>query len=120
MKYMLMMNAPRGTGDYAVSNWSSAELKAHVAFMHSINKELKSSGELVGAEGLASPGEAKLVRAGRNGQPATDGVFPETKEYLAGFRIVDVESARTRSRRGYPPRPAPAASRSSSRSRCAR
>ncbi|HET9004603.1 MAG TPA: YciI family protein [Gemmatimonadaceae bacterium] len=93
MKYMLMMNAPRGTGDYAVSKWSPAELKAHVAFMHSVNKELKSSGELVGAEGLASPGEAKLVRAGRNGHPATDGVFPETKEYLAGFWIVDVESA---------------------------
>ena len=93
MKYMLMMNAPRGTGDYAVSKWSPDELKAHVAFMHALNKELKGSGELVGAEGLASPGEAKLVRAGRNGQPATDGVFPETKEYLAGFWIVDVERA---------------------------
>lgn len=93
MKYMLMMNAPRGTGDYAVSQWSPDELKDHVAFMHSINKELKSAGELVGAEGLASPGEAKLVRAGKNGRPATDGVFPETKEYLAGFWIVDVESA---------------------------
>ena len=93
MKYMLMMNAPRGNGDYAVSKWSPGELKAHVAFMHALNKDLKSSGELVGAEGLASPGEAKLVRVGRNGQPATDGVFPETKEYLAGFWIVDVESA---------------------------
>lgn len=93
MKYMLMMNAPRGDGDYAVSKWSPAELKAHVGFMHSLNKELKGAGELVSAEGLASPGEAKLVRVGKNGQPATDGVFPETKEYLAGFWIVDVESA---------------------------
>ena len=93
MKYMLMMNAPRGSGDYAVNTWSPDELKAHVRFMHALNKDLKSSGELVGAEGLASPGEAKLVRAGRNGQPATDGVFPETKEYLAGFWIVDVDSA---------------------------
>lgn len=93
MKYMLMMNAPRGNGDYAVSKWSPDELKAHVGFMHSLNKELKRAGELVGAEGLASPGEAKLVRVGKNGQPATDGVFPETKEYLAGFWIVDVESA---------------------------
>jgi len=92
MKYMLMMNAPRGTGDYAVTRWSPDELKAHVAFMHALNKDLESSGELVGAEGLASPGEAKLVRVGKNGQPATDGVFPETKEYLAGFWIVDVES----------------------------
>lgn len=92
MKYMLMMNVPHGNGDYAVSNWSPDELKAHIAFMNSLNKELKSAGELVSGEGLASPGEAKLVRVGKNGQPATDGVFPETKEYLAGFWIVDVES----------------------------
>ena len=90
---MLMMNAPRGTGDYAVTKWSPAELKAHVAFMHALNEELKKSGELVGAEGLASPGEAKLVRAGSSGEPMTGGVFPDTKEYLAGFWIVDVQSA---------------------------
>jgi hypothetical protein len=93
MKYMLMMNAPRGTGDYAVSKWSPDELKAHVRFMKALNKELQGAGEFVFAEGLASPGEAKLVRVGKSGQPATDGVFPETKEYLAGFWIVDVESA---------------------------
>ena len=91
MKYMLMMNAPRGDGSYAVNKWSPAELKAHIAFMHALNKDLKSSGELVSAEGLASPGEAKLVRVGKNGQPATDGVFPETKDFLAGFWIVDVD-----------------------------
>lgn len=93
MKYMLMMNAPRGDGGYAVTKWSPAELKAHIAFMQDLNRDLRRSGELVSAEGLASPGEAKLVRVGKNGQPATDGVFPETKEYLAGFWIVDVESA---------------------------
>lgn len=94
MKYMLMMNAPRGSGDYAVTKWAPAELKAHIAFMQALNQDLKKSGELVAAEGLASPGEAKLVRVGSNGQPVTDGVFPETKEYLAGFWIVDVESAK--------------------------
>ena len=94
MKYMLMMNAPKGTGDYAVTRWAPEELKAHVGFMHTLNKELKAAGELVSAEGLASPGEARLVRVGKDGQPATDGVFPETKEYLAGFWIVDVESPR--------------------------
>ena len=92
MKYMLMMNAPRGDGDYAVNNWSPAELNAHIAFMHDLNRDLTSSGELVSAEGLAAPGDARLVRVGRNGQPATDGVFPETKEFLAGFWIVDVAS----------------------------
>lgn len=92
MKYMLMMNAPRGTGDYQVASWSPDDLKAHIAFMHRLNVELKEAGELVGAEGLAPPAQARLVRAGKNGgPPVTDGVFPEAKEFLAGFWIVDVD-----------------------------
>ena len=64
MKFMLMMNAPRGnTGDYQVSSWSQDDLKAHIGFMIALNKELTNAGELVSAEGLATPGEAKLVRA---------------------------------------------------------
>jgi hypothetical protein len=94
MKFMLMMNAPRGAGDYQISNWSPDELKAHMAFMHRLNKELMDAGERVLAEGLASPGQAKLVKAAKKGgPPVTDGVFPEAKEFLAGFWIVDVESA---------------------------
>lgn len=93
MKYMLMMNVPRGTGDYKINDWSPEDFKAHIAFMHRFNRELADAGELVGAEGLASPSEARLVRAGKNGTPAqTDGVFPESKEFLAGFWIVDVDS----------------------------
>jgi hypothetical protein len=92
MKYMLMMHAPRGTGDYQISNWSPDDFKAHVAFMHRLNKELSEAGELVGGEGLAAPGEAKVVRAGKNGVPAvTDGPFPEAKEFLAGYWIVEVD-----------------------------
>ena len=93
MRYILMMNAPRGAGDYQITSWAPKELEAHIAFMHRLNKELIESGELVGAEGLASPGEAKLVRASeRGGPPITDGVFPETKEFLAGYWLVDVDS----------------------------
>lgn len=92
MRYMMMMHAPRGTGDYAVSNWSPDDLKAHIAFMHRFNKELTDAGELVGAEGLAPPGEARVVRAGKKGLPAvTDGPFPEAKEFLAGYWIVEVD-----------------------------
>lgn len=92
MRYMMMMHAPRGTGDYAVSNWSPDDLKAHIAFMHRFNKELTDAGELVGAEGLAPPGEARVVRAGKKGLPAvTDGRFPEAKEFLAGYWIVEVD-----------------------------
>lgn len=45
-------------------------------------------------EGLSAPGAARIVRAGTNGVPAvTDGPFPETKEFLAGYWIVEVDRA---------------------------
>jgi hypothetical protein len=91
MKYMLMMNAPGG-GPYQIAKWPKKDIQAHIAFMINFSKELGASGELVGAEGLAGPEQAKLVRAGKNGAPITDGVFPEAKEFLAGYWIVDVES----------------------------
>jgi hypothetical protein len=95
MKFMLMMNAPRGkSGDWSVVNWTPEELKAHVGFMVRFNKELRAEGVLVGAEGLASPREARIGRAGKAGAPeVTDGPFAESKEFLAGYWIVDVESA---------------------------
>jgi hypothetical protein len=90
MKYMLMMNTMKaGQG---VPAWPKKDLQAHVAFMMSFVKELRESGELVAAEGLAFPNQAKVVRAGKNGTPITDGVFPESKEFLAGYWIVDVDS----------------------------
>ena len=93
MRYMLMMHAPRGTGDYQVNSWSPQDLEAHIAFMHSFNKDLREAGELVGAEGLAPPGQAKVVRVGNNGVPAvTDGPFAEAKEFLAGYWIVEVDT----------------------------
>jgi hypothetical protein len=93
MKYMLMMHAPRATGEYQVGSWSPDDFKAHIAFMHRFNKELTAAGEWVDGQGLAAPGEAKVVRAGTDGRPVTDGPFPESKEFLAGYWIVDVESA---------------------------
>lgn len=94
MKYMLMMHAPRGTGDWQAASWSPEELHAHIGFMMQLSRDLAEGGELVSAEGLAGPEEARVVRAGRDGLPAavTDGPFPESKEFLAGFWIVDVES----------------------------
>jgi hypothetical protein len=61
--------------------------------MKRFNEELKNAGELVGAEGLAAPGQARIVKAGKGGAPeVTDGPFAESKEFLAGYWIVDVES----------------------------
>ena len=92
MKYMLMMHAPRSTGDWQINNWSPEDFQAHIAFMMKLNHDLTAEGALVGAEGLAPPGEAKVVRGGKDGRPVTDGVFPESKEFLAGYWIIDVES----------------------------
>lgn len=92
MRFMLMMHAPRATGDYQINEWSPDDFKAHIAFMHDLNRELTEAGELVGAEGLAMPGEARIVKAGKNGQPVvTDGPFAESKEFLAGYWIVEVD-----------------------------
>src|SRR3982074_3833267 len=91
MKYILMMNTPHG-GPYQIANWPQKDIRAHIAFMKSFDKKLRESGELVGAEGLAGPDQAKLVRAGKDGKPITDGVFAEAKEFLAGYWIVDVDS----------------------------
>jgi hypothetical protein len=91
MKYMLMMNTPGG-GPYQIASWPAKDIKAHIGFMINFSKQLSAAGELVGAEGLSGPDQAKRVRAGVNGEPITDGVFPESKEFLAGYWIVDVES----------------------------
>ena len=92
MKYMLIMNTPRdGYAQYM--KWPKKILEANVAFMQAFSKKLREAGELVSAEGLGSPEQAKLVRAGADGKPITDGVFPESKEFLAGFWLVDVDSA---------------------------
>jgi hypothetical protein len=47
----------------------------------------------VAGEVLTAPDRAKLVRAGQGGEPITDGLFAESKEFLAGYWIVDVEHA---------------------------
>jgi hypothetical protein len=93
MRYMLMMNAPAANGEYKVNDWSPEDFKAHIAFMHRFNAELRGAGELVAAEGLAPPKDARLVRAGKDLTPVTDGPFAESKEFLAGFWIVEVDSA---------------------------
>jgi hypothetical protein len=91
MKYILMMNGTKANfAEYA--KWSKQDMEANVAFMRAFNKQLKDEGVYVATEGLGWPDQARLVRAGKGGTPITDGVFPESKEFLAGYWIVDVES----------------------------
>jgi hypothetical protein len=92
MKYMLLMQATHSNWN-AFGSMAPADIQAHVAFMIKLNQDLAKSGELVDAQGLSPPGQAKVVRAGAGGAPAvTDGPFPEAKEFLAGYWIVDVRS----------------------------
>jgi hypothetical protein len=91
MKYMLLMNY--GSGASPMSEWAPEDIKASGAHMGAIHEELTASGELVGAEGLTGPEAAKIVTHDGIGAPVvTDGPFPEAKEFLAGYWLVDVES----------------------------
>lgn len=90
---MMMMKADRQSMSKGIMSWPKEDVQAHIAFMMALNRELKASGELVAAEGLAWPDQAKLVRADKDGNPVTDGVFPESKEFLIGYWMIDVETA---------------------------
>jgi hypothetical protein len=92
MKYMLIMMATKADLDW-YTTWSKEDHQAQFAFMHAFNRELKDSGAFVAAEGLAFPNEAKIVRAGSDGKPITNGVFPEGKEFVVGYWIVNVKDA---------------------------
>jgi hypothetical protein len=91
MKYILMMTGKKSDFE-GYARWSKEDLQANVAFMRTFSRELKDAGVFVSTEGLGWPSAAKLVRVGKNGEPITDGVFPESKEFLAGYWIIDVES----------------------------
>lgn len=91
MKYMLLMTGTKTQFEW-FANWPKEDRLANIEFMRKLGKELKDSGVYVSAEGLALPQEAKIVRAAEDGEPVTDGVFPESKEFLAGYWIVEVDS----------------------------
>jgi hypothetical protein len=88
MKYILLMSGTQaGVSDY--HKWPRSDRDAHMRALHAIEKELTGSGEFIATQGLAQPREAIFVRGEKNGQPVTDGVFPESKEFLLGYWIVD-------------------------------
>jgi len=89
MKYILLMSGTK-TGVEGYHAWSQKDRDAHMAVLQSIGKELSASGEFIATQGLTGPQEAKLVCGEKDGMPVTDGVFPESKEFLLGYWIVDV------------------------------
>ena len=90
MKYMMMMHVPAGTTDYQLGDWSPEDFKAHIAFMRLYNRDLTEAGEFVDAQGLSA--EGTFVRYDGPGRPpVTDGPFPETKDLIAGWMVIDVD-----------------------------
>jgi hypothetical protein len=94
MRFMLLQNYGEVESECPpMSEWTPEDIKAHIDFQHVLNDELIKSGELVDAQGLAGPDQAKFVVSDGSGAPViTDGPYPESKELLAGYRMVDVES----------------------------
>lgn len=92
MKFMVQMNVKRGP--YQMEGWSPDDVKRMVGFMNELNAGLKASRQFVAAEGLVSPDQARLVTAQEDGSPSvTDGPFAESKEFIAGYWIIDVKDA---------------------------
>jgi len=89
MKYILLMSGTKAGVD-TYHAWSQRDIEAHMAVLGRINKELTESGEFVATQGLSGPAEAKVVRGEKSGMPVADGIFPESKEFLLGYWIVDV------------------------------
>ncbi|MFD7611501.1 YciI family protein [Streptomyces sp. NPDC059828] len=95
MKYMLLMQFSETNVDFPrIDTWTPEEIQAHIGFMHDTNTKLVEAGEFVDGQGLAMPEAARIVRAGAEGglPVVTEGPFPETKEFLAGYWIVDCET----------------------------
>ena len=91
MKYILLMSGTKAGVD-TYHAWSPKDIEAHLMALGTIAKELTESGEFVATQGLAEPGEAKVVQGQKNGLPVTDGIFAESKEFLLGYWIIDVAS----------------------------
>ena len=92
-KYLLLKHyqgAPEPVNCIPMSEWTPEEVSAHIQFMQDFGTRLEGTGELVDAQALAP--EGRWVTAGADGQPVTDGPFAETKDLIAGWMVIDVDS----------------------------
>jgi len=93
MKYVLLIHGNQKTWDDVSASWSRDDIRAMIAFMRELGKDLADSGELVDTQGLGGPAYARTVRAQPDGDPVvTDGPYPEAKEVLISYWVVDVKS----------------------------
>ena len=93
MKYLLMMNHRPDEGHDPSQAWTPQDMQASWKHMQQIWQELSEAGELIDTGKLAGPESAKIVISdGLDAPVVTDGPFPEMKEVLAGFWLIDVDS----------------------------
>jgi len=93
-KYLLLKHyrgAPAASNDVPMDQWTPEEVSAHMQYMEDFAERLRASGEFVGGQALKP--EGTWVQFGGEGQPpVTDGPFAETKDLIAGFMMIDVDS----------------------------
>jgi hypothetical protein len=89
MKYMIMTF---GSAEAGLATMGKEWMVEMIKFMHTLDDDLRKSGELVSEQGLADGSQAKTVRFQNGVSVATDGPFAEAKESLVGYWIVDVDS----------------------------
>jgi hypothetical protein len=94
MRFMLLQYyAEPASGAPTLDEWAPADMRAHIDFQIALNEELTRNGELVDAQALTGPDVAKSVTWNGKGAPVvTDGPYPESKELIAGYRMIDVDS----------------------------
>jgi hypothetical protein len=91
-RYLLMVDFQPGVAETLMDEWQTEEIEAHFDYYRALFQELVESGELVQSEVLAPPDLGKIVTSDGSARVVTDGPFPEFKEWVAGYSIVDVES----------------------------
>jgi hypothetical protein len=93
-KYLLLKHyrgAPAPVHNVPMSEWTPQEVAAHIQFMRDFAARITETGEFVDGQGLAPDG--MWVRYDGEGRPpVTDGPFAETKDLIAGWMIIDVDS----------------------------
>jgi hypothetical protein len=93
-KYLLLKHyrgAPAAVNDVPMDRWAPEEIDAHMTFMRDFAARLEESGEFVDGQALAPEG-AWVRYDGEGRPPVTDGPFPETKDLIAGWYLIDVDS----------------------------
>jgi hypothetical protein len=93
-RFLIMVNHDNGAADdVPMDEWKPEEVAAHMNYYEVLGRELDESGEQIQFMALADPRLARIVRSdGKSAPVVTDGPFPESKEVLAGFQVIDVES----------------------------